>query len=119
MRCARRVHTPEMEERARFTKENAIYRYDKIWGFRQFIRDFFSIANKHKGLSRDVDIDEILKKASSRKGRNFFNFYRLKNNDYGIGFFGLHGRLASPVGKFKGAGYCHNLIPEAFYQVGP
>ena len=79
------------------------------------MKQFFKILNKNKGLSRDLDIDEILKKASSKKGRIFFNFYRLKNNDYGFGFFGLHGRLASPVGSFKGAGICHNLIPEAFY----
>ena len=70
-------------------------------------------------MSRDIDIDEILKKASSRKGRNFFNFYRLKNNDYGFGFFGLHGRLTEPVGEYKGAGLCHNLIPEAFFQSDP
>lgn len=81
--------------------------------------DFFKILNDHKGVSRDVDIDEILKKASSKKGRNFFNFYRMKNNDYGFGFFGLHGRLAAPVGSFKGVGICHNLIPEAFFQTGP
>ena len=28
--CARRVHTPEMEEKARFIKREAMYRYDKI-----------------------------------------------------------------------------------------
>ena len=49
--------------------------------------EFFKIVKENKGVSRDIDIDEILKKASSRKGRNFFNFYRLKNNDYGFGFF--------------------------------
>ena len=65
--CARRVHTPEMEERARFIKREAIYKYDKIWGFRDFIRDFFVLANKHKGLSRDVDVDEILKKAIEKE----------------------------------------------------
>ena len=50
--------------------------------------EFFKIVKENKGVSRDIDIDEILKKASSRKGRNFFNFYRLKNNDYGFCFFG-------------------------------
>ena len=87
------------------------------------MRDFFKIINRHKELSRELDIDEILKKASSKKGRHFYNFYRMKNNDYGWGFFGLHGKLASPVpdqhGEFKGTGICHNLIPEAFFMEGP
>ena len=117
--CARRVHTPQMYRESLAIKENAEHRYDKLWDFRSFMTDFFKIVKEHKGISRDIDIDEILKKASSKKGRNFFNFYRLKNNDYGFIFFGLHGRLAEPVDGHKGAGLCHNLIPEAFFHSGP
>ena len=84
--CARRVHTPQMYRASIAVKEHAVYRYDKFWGFRSYMHDFFKILNMHKAISRDVDIDEIKKKASSKKGRNFFNFYRLKNNDYGFVF---------------------------------
>ena len=100
-------------------KEFAPYRCNKLWGFTKFIHDFFVIANKNKQLSRDADIDESVKKASSQKGRNIFSYYMQKNNDYGFGFFCLHGRLENPVGNFKGVGYCHNIIPEAAYEEGP
>ena len=117
--CARRVHTPAMRKQAMLVKENAPYRYDKLWGFADFFRDFFKIANHNKGMSRDIDVDESVKKASSKKGRTYYSFYPQKNNDYGYGMFGLNGRLSEPVGSFKGVGYCHNLLPEASYQAGP
>ena len=73
---------------------------------------FFKIANSHKNMSRDFDIDESIKKASSKKGRHVFKYYRLKNNDYGFGFIGMHSGLSEQVNGFKGSGFCHNLIPE-------
>ena len=64
-------------------------------------------------------MDESIKKASSKKGRGWYSFYPQKNNDYGYGMFGLHGRLHDSVGGFKGVGYCYNLLPEGSYQEGP
>ena len=81
--CARRVHTPTMARATQFVEEHAPYRYDRLWGFRHFMKDFFHIINRYKELSRDADVDELLKKASSKKGRNFYSYYRMKNNDYG------------------------------------
>ena len=101
-----------METKANLIKENAPYRYDNFWGFRDFLRGFFKIANSHKNMSRDVDIDESIKKASSKKGRHIFKYYRLKNNDYGFGFIGLHSGLSDQVNDFKGSGFCHYLLPE-------
>ena len=48
-------------------------------------------------MSRDVAIDESVKKASRMNGRHIFKYYRLKNNDYGFAFVGLHGGLSEPI----------------------
>ena len=101
-----------MEAEANLIKTNAPYRYDNYWEFRAFMRSFFTIANSHKNMSRYVDIDESIKKASSKKGRHVFKYYRLKNNDYGFGFIGLHSGLSAPVSGFKGSGFCHYMMPE-------
>ena len=74
------MHTPQMHRDSLAIKENAEYRYDKLGGFRAFIVDFFKNVNVNKGLSRDVDIDEILKKASSKRRiskQNYFTSSRI------------------------------------------
>ena len=76
--CARRVHTPEMTIEANLVKQFAPYRYDNFWGFRDFMASFFKILNGNKNISRDVDIDESVKKASVKKDRHVFKHYRLK-----------------------------------------
>ena len=67
------------------------------------------IANSHKELSAESDVDESVRKASSRKAKYMLSFFKGKNNDSGFAFRGLHGCLAEDVGGFRGL---YTIVPE-------